>query len=301
MKKSLILLAVFIVLLVGLLYGIKNSTWFNNKHTYYSNFKKIDGLQEAAGVYINGVKVGKVTDIFLGTDDSIHLVYSIQKNIKIPMGTKAQIIKSDVAGTKAVSLLPSANHIYNLPGAFIPTISEASIAEKLNENLLPMVNGGKFLVNATGSILEDITYLTNSPNGAGNAIRQQVSNYSKEINKLKNTSISLHQKMEGISKQLISLNQLLAITTDVSKSINSLEASVKSTSSKPFDTLLQHAADAATHLGNDADKTVKKIDDKLGNTIPTLSRKLDTIHQSMQDLQNAPPGIQLIGGGKKKK
>jgi len=301
MKKSLILLAVFIVLLVGLLYGVKSSTWFNNKHTYYSNFKKIDGLQEAAGVYINGVKVGKVTDIFLGTDDSIHIAYSIQKNIKIPLGTKVQIIKSDVAGTKAVSILPSTNKASYLPGAYIPTVSEASLVEKLNENLLPMVNGGKFLVNATGSILEDITYLTNSPNGAGNTIRQQVASYSQKINQLKNTSASLNQKMESISKQLIRLNQSLATTTDVSKSIKSLEASVKNTSLKPFDTLLHHAATAATNLGNDAGNAVKKIEDKMGNTIPTVSRKLDTMHQSMKDLQSDPRGIQLIGGGKKKK
>jgi phospholipid/cholesterol/gamma-HCH transport system substrate-binding protein len=78
-----------------------------------ATFDKIDGLSNGADVRIAGVKVGSVTDSRIDpTSFSAVLTLRVDRSLKLPTDTSAEITSEGLLGGKYVSLVPGGSERY---------------------------------------------------------------------------------------------------------------------------------------------------------------------------------------------
>lgn len=78
-------------------------------YTIIANFSKIDGLDTGSPVKVNGIKVGQVLDFSLDEQTYMPAVrMNINKDVKLPIDTSANIVSAGLLDGRYVSLLPGA-------------------------------------------------------------------------------------------------------------------------------------------------------------------------------------------------
>lgn len=100
----------FIVALVLFIWGynfLKGNDIFGKETVYYAQYEQINGLVNSNPVLINGLRVGKVKDIYFNPDMSgnIMVVIILNNDFPIPNNSVARIFSSDLMGSKAIDLI----------------------------------------------------------------------------------------------------------------------------------------------------------------------------------------------------
>lgn len=134
---------------------LKGKNLLSSSDVYYVLYDNIDGLEEASAVNINGYKIGIVERIALhGTNKEKVLVkFSIEKNIKLPKNSVAEIVPASILAGKALNLnLSEANEFYQ-PGDTIKGELEIDLLTSLSDELLPIKNKIERLVVSIDSVL----------------------------------------------------------------------------------------------------------------------------------------------------
>lgn len=101
MKKEIKLGLAGITALVLLFFGIKflkGSNLLNNTNTYYIIFKHAKGLSRSATVFADGYNIGIVGDIVYNKPSEIVVSIEVNRDIKIPYGTTAQLDEAVLGG-----------------------------------------------------------------------------------------------------------------------------------------------------------------------------------------------------------
>ena len=155
------LVAVFgiVVLFFGLNF-LKGVTLFSSNETYYIKFDNISGLSGSCPIMTDGYKVGTVKSIRFDYDKRGEIVaeVGIDKNLKIPVGTTAQI-SSDLLGNVQVDLLMGelADGILPPLGTIEGRVNAGALGRlkemiPLVENMLPKVDS--ILSNINGLLAD---------------------------------------------------------------------------------------------------------------------------------------------------
>ena len=106
-----------------------------------AKFDKIDGLSNGADVRIAGVKVGSVTDSRIDPDSfGAVLTMRVDRTLRLPDDTSAEITSEGLLGGKYVSLVPGGSEKFLADGARI-TETQGSVSL---ESLL-----GRFIFSVT--------------------------------------------------------------------------------------------------------------------------------------------------------
>ena len=117
-----------LVAIVGILvmyFGInflKGINLFSTNNTYYMTFDDIQGMGASTPIYADGYKVGTVDqlDFDYSGKGPIKVKVDINKDLRIPAGSTAEISK-DIMGNLQVSLLLANNPRERIePGGIIP-------------------------------------------------------------------------------------------------------------------------------------------------------------------------------------
>lgn len=97
-----------ITVVVAILIGVvgmrvmKDLPVIANSTVVYSVYGKIDGLNPGKKVVINGVTIGSVKEVELKDNDSVRVMMTIDRDIRVPVDSRAVIQSLDLLGTKAV-------------------------------------------------------------------------------------------------------------------------------------------------------------------------------------------------------
>ena len=121
---------------------LKGRGTFSNDDLFYVIYDRIDGLEVANPVLINGFKVGQVRDIHFLEDTSGRLVVELQVGpvYKVPKESVARIFSSDLMGTKAIELIFSDKRGLHETGDTLLPDFEGSLQEMVSVQMLPLKN-----------------------------------------------------------------------------------------------------------------------------------------------------------------
>jgi len=128
------------VLYWGLNY-LKGIDIFNKESNYYAIYDKVEGLTVSNPVQINGYTVGNVRSVTFLPDNSGRIVVKmsvVNQDFKIPLNTVAKITSLDLLGSKSVNLILGKETEYHNVGDTLKSSVEASIAEEVNSQILPL-------------------------------------------------------------------------------------------------------------------------------------------------------------------
>ena len=190
-----------LVAVVGILvmyFGInflKGINLFSTNNTYYMTFDDIQGLGASTPIYADGYKVGTVDGLEYDYKENgpIKVKVDINKDLRIPQGSKAEIVK-DLMGNLQVNLLLANNPRERVePGGIIPGAVNGGMMDKA-ANLIPVVEK---MLPKLDSILTSVNALLADP-----ALAASLHNVETITSNLTVSTRELNTLMAGLNKQV---------------------------------------------------------------------------------------------------
>jgi phospholipid/cholesterol/gamma-HCH transport system substrate-binding protein len=191
-KLGLLVITCIVIMIWGINY-LKGIDILQRNTTYYVVYEKIDGLLKSSSVTINGYQVGQVAKIDLLDENSGKLIVtlSIQGNIKIGTGSKAQIISSDIMGTKSVKLLLAQAETYYTDGDTIVGETDTDLKELISLQVLPLKNKAEALMASLDSVMKVVTYILNEDSQEN--IKESFVNINRTVANIQSISSELNK------------------------------------------------------------------------------------------------------------
>lgn len=190
-----------LVAIVGILimyFGInflKGMNLFSTNNAYYMTFDDIQGLGASTPIYADGYKVGIVDGLEYDYKENgpIKVKVDIIKDLRIPHGSKAEIVK-DLMGNLQVNLLLANNPRERVePGGIIPGAVNGGMMDKA-ANLVPVVEK---MLPKLDSILTSVNALLADP-----ALAASLHNVETITSNLTVSTRELNTLMAGLNKQV---------------------------------------------------------------------------------------------------
>ena len=160
---------------------------FGRTRNYTAHYEQINGLQDAAAVVINGVKVGQVTGVALDVENGgVDVTLSVNKAYNIPTDSKAMMFSAGLMGGKSIEI----------------KMGEAKEFLKSGDAIETGVTLDMFdtLANELGDIKERVATLLDTLNQTIEGVDSLVDNNSKNLTK---TVASLNAIMADLKKSNI--------------------------------------------------------------------------------------------------
>lgn len=162
-KAALLFISAIAILIWGYNY-LNNNNLLRVENEYYAVYKDVKQLSTGNAVYINGHKVGNVSNIsFLNQNLDLLLVeFFLDKDIKLPKSTIAEIASLDLMGTKGINLLlKNTSDDYLLPGDTLLSAIEGDLKEQVNQQILPLKLKAEDLIGSIDSVMIVINAILN--------------------------------------------------------------------------------------------------------------------------------------------
>ena len=280
---------------------LKGIDFFKQNTSYNVVYERIDGLLESSAVMMNGYQVGQVKEIdFADSNDGSLLVnFSLEGDFKIPKGTVARIISSDIMGTKSIKLQIVPSNSYYEPGDTIPGSIEEDLKEQVSMQVLPLKNKAEQLLASLDSAITVVTYVFNAEarknlSESFARINQTILNLESASNELSDILVSEKINLKGI------IQNMNEITTTINENSDDFTNIVGNFSSISDSLAASNIADLIVQLRGSAEginNILAKIDqgegsagkllsdDKLYDNLADMSQSLDYL---LVDIRNNP-------------
>ena len=210
------------ILCIGIEF-LKGINVFKPANFYIAEYGNVEGLEIAAPVTIDGFKVGQVREINFDYENhgNIKVVLALNKNLKIPVDSKALIGSTLLSGSYIEIQLGKSDT--NIPiGGDIATGSTPDLMSSLSNDLMPSVAS---IMPKIDSLLLSINRLVSDPalsNSIKNieAITGNVSAASKNLNVVMQREIPAILNKTDMT--VANLDTLSANLSSLSKELNRL-------------------------------------------------------------------------------
>lgn len=283
MKKEVKIGIYAVVILLAAWAGIRflgGLDVFGRSRNYTAHYEQVNGLQDAAAVVINGVKVGQVVAVELNKEQGgVDVTLSVSKEFDIPTDSKAMMFSAGLMGGKSIEI----------------KLGEATDYLKSGDSIQTGVTLDMFdtLANELGDIKTKVSTLLDNLNQTIEGVDSLIDDNSKNLTK---TVANLNAVMADLKKSNIignidgfcaTLNQngakLDSIITDinsVTKALNEQNAGEKLTTAiNEVNTLLAKINSGSGSIGN------LVSDEKLYKELAQASQNLSVL---LADLKENP-------------
>ncbi|RKD90131.1 MlaD family protein [Mangrovibacterium diazotrophicum] len=299
-KLGLLIISSVAILIWGLNY-LKGIDYFNTNTTYYAVYDRVDGLMKSSAVDINGYQVGQVKDISFSdkNDGSLIVTFSIEGKFKLPIGTEARIISSDIMGTRSIKLLINPNNQFYAAYDTIPASIEGDLKEQVSMQVLPLKNKAEQLLASLDSAITVITYVFN-PEARKN-LSESFAHINQTIINLESASAELdlllrneRGNIQGVMENMNQLTSTLASSSeDFSAIADNLANITDSISAVNLKEMMESLSESTVGI-NDIIAKVNSKEGSAGLLIndPELYQNLTQLSLSMdyllKDFRNNP-------------
>jgi phospholipid/cholesterol/gamma-HCH transport system substrate-binding protein len=181
---------------------IKGKDIFRRNRTFYAVYNSTSGIQDAAPVSVNGLNVGKVTDMrFLNKKSGkILLELTVSDPVFIPSNSVARIYSLDLLGTKNVEIIFGDSKTEAQDGDTLIGGSQMSLTEEVNKQVAPIKLKAENLLSSLDTMVTVLHSVFNSEtrkniNASFISIRTTLSN-------LESTTYNMDTLVYGQRKRL---------------------------------------------------------------------------------------------------
>lgn len=222
-----------IVSLVILYFGfnfLKGIDLLKETNSYYALYENIDGLTVSNPVIINGLSVGRVSNINIlqNKGNIVAVEVNINSNIKLSNGTVARLINTDFLGSKAIELmLNDSSQIYYLDGDTLKSSVDEGITEFLKQSAAPVADNIGTTITRINAILESFQGNSEKINATLVNIESITENIDRNLppmeNKIYDLLSSLNENSKELSEVMAALKPVLENFTQITDTLKTLE------------------------------------------------------------------------------
>lgn len=237
-KLGALIILTLAVLIWGLNY-LKGIDFFKQNTKYYVVYNRVDGLLKSSAVTMNGHKVGQVSEIDFLDDNSgkLLIAFSLEGNFRVPKGSVARIVSSDLMGTKAIHLEINKSDEYFKPNDTIPGAVESDLKEQVSMQVLPLKKRAEELLASLDSAIMVVTYVFNERTREN--LSESFEHINQTVTNVEQTSLALR---ELIQKNSGNLSSIIA-------NMDTLSTGFKSNSNN-FDQIINNLKNLSDTLSN---------------------------------------------------
>ncbi len=228
-KVGILAVVALVLFYLGLNF-LKGVDFFSPNKTYFTVYNDIDGLNVSNPVLINGLTVGRVSNIEIIQDrnNAIRVELDVDKDLNLGSSTVALLTDSDFLGSKAVELrINYADTDYIPEGSEIRGELKKSVVDMVRESTLPVVQKVDTTITninlVLGNFVENrdaITHVFENLEAVSADLRLITSENRTELaevmSNMSQLSASLSDEKDGIGPLLRKMNLL-------ADSLNNLE------------------------------------------------------------------------------
>lgn len=262
-KIGFIFVAAVAVFFWGLNF-LKGTDILSKKRLLYAVYDKVDGLEKANKVMINGLNIGQVNNLsfYPGSSKIIAELY-IKRNIEIPKNSVARIHGTDLLGSKAVEIVLGNGTDMALTGDTLMAQMESSLRDQVNEQVEPLKKKAVALINSVDSVMSVI---------------QSIFNESTRVN-LANSIENIHLTLSNLESATHNIDNMVATEKNRISSIiinlDSISYNLEA-NNQNINTILSNFANLSDSLVEaDIPQTVRDAGEAINN-LKDLSDKINS-------------------------
>lgn len=288
------------ILIWGLSY-LKGNDIFTQNNYYHVIYERIEGLSESNKVILNGYQIGQVSEIQFATNrnDRLLVTFSVDSKLQIPVNSVAQIVTTDLMGTRSIKILLSRNDAMYEPNDTIPGAVEQDLKEQVSMEVLPIKNKAEELLGTLDSAITVLTVIFNED--ARQNLSESFTNINRTIENIERTTSDLQMvvstEKENISQIISNFKNITetfnANTAELENTIQNLSGFSDSLSRISVTPVLNNILLASNEIKEIMDKLNSEEttaglllnDDRLYNSVNMLSSDLSSL---IRDIQNNP-------------
>ena len=273
-------LATIAIILLVLGYNLmRGKNMLSREKILYAKYHKVGGLAIAGHVRYNGMNVGRVLDMHLAGDGSGDIVVSmnVTPDLRIPKGSVARIIQTDLFGTKALQIELSNEKEFMRSGDTLKPALEEDMVDAVKTSASTLLTSLDAVVTSIKEVLNDETEEN---------LRKSFANIQKSLNTLDKTLEANSDRLDKIFANIESITTNLDKNKEQINSIlSNLDAVSDSLSKVKFaETILQ-----AKNVLEETRDVMQKINEGNGTmgmlvNDPKLYANLDSSARSLDAL-----------------
>jgi phospholipid/cholesterol/gamma-HCH transport system substrate-binding protein len=194
---------------------LKGNSPFNKGLTFYSIYQDVEGLHVGSKVVLNGYPIGKVKTItFIGGGSGRLLAEYVvtDESIVVSENTVAQILSTDLFGSKAINLMIGNSSDHATSGDTLLSKEAEGMMSEVNKRIAPYEERAKALLTRVDTLLQTVQVSVNSINVI---METEQSNINEITTNLASVTNNLKQNNEHISGSLANMH---AFTDSLSQS-----------------------------------------------------------------------------------
>jgi len=208
----------FIVALVLFIWGfnfLKGNDIFGKETVYFSEYYQVNGLVNANPVMINGLRVGKVKDIYFNPDMSGRIIvsFTLSNDFPVPVNSVARIFSSDLMGSKAIDLVLGDSKQFARDGDTVKSEVEAGLMAEVNAQVQPIKKKAEDLLASMDTLVVAFQLIFNA--SARDNLKESFNNIRMTFENLENATGNIDNlvvtESGRISSILIRLDSLALI------------------------------------------------------------------------------------------
>ena len=253
MKKNFLIGLTVIVGIALLYWGIeylKGVNLFKPANYYYAVFDRVDGLNIAAPVTVNGFQVGQVRDIeYNYATNKIQVELNLDKEFKVPEGSVVSSA-SELLGGGKLELILGHSRNYLKVGDKIPTERKSGLMDKVGTDVMPQVTA---MLPKLDSILGSVNTVLANP-----ALNRSVS-------RLDDITLQLDASAQQLKTLMATLNNsvpgVLGNVNGVATEMKSTVGNLTDLSGSLKDLPLQATVDNLNQTVNNLKQLTSKLND----------------------------------------
>lgn len=276
-KIALVALVGAVLLFFGMNF-LKGLNIFASTSDYFIEFKDISGLSSSSPIYADGYQIGTVKDVIYdySGEHPTRVVVAIDKDMRIPVGSTAEIV-SDVMGNIKVNILLANNPRERvMPGGTIAGDVDAGALGKV----AAMVPTIEKMLPKLDSILTSVNTLLADP-----ALAQSLHNVQTITDNLTTSSAELNTLMKQINRNVPTMmSKANSVLNNTDKLTGNLAALDLQSTKQQVDQTIANVQQLTAKL-NSKDNTLGLLmnDASLYNNLNTTMRSADTLLVNLRE------------------
>lgn len=276
-KIALVALVGAVLLFFGMNF-LKGLNIFASTSDYFIEFKDISGLSSSSPIYADGYQIGTVKDVIYdySGEHPTRVVVAIDKDMRIPVGSTAEIV-SDVMGNIKVNILLANNPRERvMPGGTIAGDVDAGALGKV----AAMVPTIEKMLPKLDSILTSVNTLLADP-----ALAQSLHNVQTITDNLTTSSAELNTLMKQINRNVPTMMaKANSVLNNTDKLTGNLAALDLQSTKQQVDQTIANVQQLTAKL-NSKDNTLGLLmnDASLYNNLNTTMRSADTLLVNLRE------------------
>ncbi len=193
---------------------LKGKSIFNNQKEVYTLYDEVEGLELGAKVTINGLNIGKVSniDLYPGTT-KILVTMSLRPDMKFSPNSTAVLYEAGLIGGKAISISPDfASGAVIKSGDTLPAAVQPGLTQLINQQIAPLQQKITSTLTSVDSLFVGVRNVLDAQTQTN--LKTSLEGLSRTIKNIDGLTNTMEKIVDSNKNEIDTTLKNLAATTD---------------------------------------------------------------------------------------